>query len=104
MSVLHMNLGEHSYDITVERGSLRRIGELLRLDRRVLILTDSGVPAEYAQRVANACREPHVVTLTPGESNKCIEKYTHPYISRTPYSNTFLSNILSPLIKSKLIS
>ena len=71
-----MNLGEHSYDITVERGSLRRIGELLRLDRRVLILTDSGVPAEYAQRVANACRESHVVTLTPGESNKCIEKYT----------------------------
>ena len=76
MSVLHMNLGEHGYDITVERGVLERIGELLRLDRRVLILTDSGVPTEYAQSVANACREAHVVTLAPGESNKCIEKYT----------------------------
>ena len=71
-----MELGEHSYDITVQRGALGRVGELIRLDRRVLILTDSGVPAQYSAAVAAACREPHVVTLAPGESNKCIEKYT----------------------------
>lgn len=76
MSVLHMDLGEHSYDITVQRGALGRVGELMKLDRRVLILTDSGVPAQYSAAVAKACREPHVVTLAPGESNKCIEKYT----------------------------
>ena len=76
MSVLHMQLGEHSYDITVERGALARAGELMRLDRRVLILTDDGVPAQYAQEVADACREPHIVRLEQGEANKCIEKYT----------------------------
>lgn len=76
MSKLRMELGEHSYDITVERGALGRVGQLMRLDRRVLILTDEGVPAEYCDRVAGQCAEPHVVRLTPGEHNKCIETYT----------------------------
>ncbi len=76
MSILHMELGAHSYDITVQRGALARVGTLLKLDRRVLILTDSGVPAEYAQAVAGKCREAHIFTMAPGESNKCIERYT----------------------------
>ncbi len=76
MSVLHMELGERGYDITVERGALARVGELLRLERRVLILTDDGVPAAYAEAVAKCCGQPTVVTLPMGEQNKCIETYT----------------------------
>ena len=76
MSVLHMELGERGYDITVERGALGRAKQLLRLDRRVLILTDDGVPAAYAEAVAKCCGQPTVVTLTAGEHNKCIETYT----------------------------
>lgn len=71
-----MELGAHSYDITVQRGALAHAGEILKLDRRVLILTDSGVPSEYARTVAAACRAAHVFTMEPGESNKCIERYT----------------------------
>lgn len=74
MSTLTMNLGARSYPITVERGALGRVGELLRLHRRVLILTDSGVPGVYAETVARACTEPHIVTLEPGEQNKCPER------------------------------
>ena len=44
--ILPLNLGENSYDIVVERGSLEKIGSYLNLDRKVLILTDSGVPDE----------------------------------------------------------
>ena len=36
------------YDILLERGALDRAGQLLNLDRRVLVVTDSGVPAQYA--------------------------------------------------------
>lgn len=75
MSVLHMELGERGYDITVERGALARVGQLLRLDRRVLILTDEGVPAAYAETVAACCKQPCVVRLESGEQNKCIETY-----------------------------
>ena len=70
MSVLTMNLGAHSYPITVEEGALAQVGSRFSLRRRVLILTDSGVPAAYAQAVADACAEPHLVTLEPGEANK----------------------------------
>ena len=49
---LHMELKERSYDITVLRGSLARIGSIFNLNRRVLIVTDSGVPEEYAKEVA----------------------------------------------------
>jgi len=53
MSV-RVELGEHSYDIIIEKGALERAGELLELERKVLIVTDSGVPAQYAWSVAAA--------------------------------------------------
>ena len=65
-----MDLPQNGYDIILERGVLDRAGELLRLDRRVLIVTDSGVPAVYAQTVAAQCREATVVTVPMGEGSK----------------------------------
>lgn len=60
------------YDIICERGALSRVGELLNLSRKVLIVTDDGVPAQYAESVAKACYEPHIVTLACGEGSKSI--------------------------------
>ena len=68
--IIRMELGEASYDIVLERGCLKRAGELLNLDRKVLILTDEGVPAQYAQTVADRCREPHIYTVQQGEGSK----------------------------------
>ena len=64
-----------SYDIILERGGLARAGELLQLNRRVLIVTDDGVPAAYAGAVAAACRQHTTVTLPQGESTKNPESY-----------------------------
>ena len=72
---LRMNLGEHSYDIVVERGSLKRAGELLNLDRRVMIVTDSGVPSAYAQTVKAACRESYLYVSDPGEDAKTVDSW-----------------------------
>ena len=69
---LTMDLGKNSYDIIVERGALGRIGSLLNLQRRVLVVTDDGVPSVYAETVAAACKSPVVVTVPMGEDSKSL--------------------------------
>lgn len=67
---IHMNLGEDSYDIIVERGILAKANEHLDLDRKVLVVTDSGVPKEYAKTLANQCANAFIVTVEEGEASK----------------------------------
>ena len=68
--IIRMELGDSSYDIVLERGCLQKAGEQLNLDRKVFILTDEGVPAQYAQTVADQCKEPHIHTVPQGEGSK----------------------------------
>lgn len=77
MRTVRVELGKDSYDVLVGHGLLARIGELIPLGRRVLIVTDSGVPAAYAEAVRCAAREPVCVTVPQGEGSKsilCLEK------------------------------
>ena len=67
-----MNLGSDSYDIVVSRGSLACAGEHLNLNRRVLVVTDSGVPAEYAKAVASQCKDGIICTVDMGEASKSL--------------------------------
>ncbi len=67
---LHVNLAEKGYDIIIEHGILDRAKEHLSLNRKVLIVTDSGVPKEYAEEVAKQCAEPFIVTVPQGEESK----------------------------------
>ena len=71
--ILPIRLGERSYDVVIERGAISRAGELLNLNRRVLILTDSGVPRQYAETVAGAAKAPTVLTVPAGEGSKSME-------------------------------
>lgn len=64
------------YDIVLERGALNKVNEYLNLDRRVLIVTDDGVPEQYAKTVASMCRQPFIVTLPQGESTKCMDSFS----------------------------
>ena len=70
---VRMELGPRSYDVTLERGCLHRAGELFDLARKVLIVTDDGVPAQYARAVADQCRDACVVTVPQGEASKSID-------------------------------
>ena len=58
------------FHITIRRGALSEAGRYFKLDRKVLIVTDSGVPARYAQAVAACCAEPFTVTVPRGEGSK----------------------------------
>lgn len=71
-----MKYQEGGYEIVLERGALIRAGELLDLDRKVLIVTDDGVPAAYATRLASCCAEPVICTVPQGEGSKCLETLT----------------------------
>ena len=73
--VISLSLPRGSYDITLERGVLQKAGTILNLDRRVLIVTDSGVPAQYAATVPAQCGEPTVVTVPEGEASKCSDRF-----------------------------
>lgn len=70
-STVRMSTG--NYGVLIARGALDRAGELFSLDRKVLIVTDSGVPAEYAARVSQHCREAHIVTVPEGEESKSLD-------------------------------
>ena len=75
MSVLHMELGGLGYDIVIERGAIDRAAELLDLDRKVLVVTDDGVPAEYASKVAASAKDGTVFTVAQGEDSKSLERF-----------------------------
>ena len=72
---IHINLKDGGYDILVERGALARAGEQLDLDRRVLIVTDTGVPADYARTVADQCKLAVVQTVETGEVSKSLDVF-----------------------------
>ena len=73
--VIPMNLGTDSYDIVLERGALRRAGEILNLHRKVMIVTDSGVPEQWPRLVAEQCDEAVIFRMPAGEQNKNLDTF-----------------------------
>ncbi len=72
---IHMNLGHNSYDIIVQRGVLKNASQYMNLSRRVLVVTDTGVPAEYAKTIAAQCKESVIFTVEMGEDSKSLETF-----------------------------
>ena len=70
---LTMNLGERSYDIILRRGALQNLYQFANLGRRVAVVTDSGVPALYAQQVADQCKDAVIITVPQGEASKSLK-------------------------------
>ena len=70
-----VELGKNSYPITIQRGVLAQADSYLKLNRKVLVVTDSGVPARYAETVAERCDNPVVVTIPQGEGSKNLQNF-----------------------------
>ena len=79
MKTLTVNLAERGYDIYIGSGLLRLAGELFNLDRKALIVTDSGVPKEYDERVGALCGEARIITIEQGEGSKSAEGFINLY-------------------------
>lgn len=68
-----MELGVNSYNIELERGIISRASEYLDLNRKVMIVTDTGVPSSYAKQIAEQCKEAYIKVLPQGEANKTLQ-------------------------------
>lgn len=67
---IHMNLGEKSYDIRLERGALGELARYVKLDRKVLLVTDAGVPQEHIDRVMAQLPDGTLFVAPQGEEAK----------------------------------
>lgn len=72
---INVKTSQGEYNVTVERGVINKLDNFLDLKRRVLIVTDTGVPAEYSKTVANQCESPVIFTFEQGEASKCLNTY-----------------------------
>ena len=73
--VFNVKAGENGYDVVVGRGILSNVGKLLNLDRRVLVVTDDGVPTTYSEKVEKACEKCVKVCLKQGEQSKNFDNF-----------------------------
>lgn len=72
---LHVDLKENGYDIVMEKGLLCRLGTYVDLQRKVMIVTDSGVPPLYAQTIRQQCQNAYVYTIEKGEDSKSLSVF-----------------------------
>lgn len=70
MTEMTVRLGARSYPIYVHRGILKDAHTYMDLNRKVLIVTDTGVPASYAKCIADQCKSARIITVPSGEQAK----------------------------------
>ena len=87
MPTLTVELGKNSYDILIENGALKKASNFFDLKRKVLFVTDFGVPDKYLEEIKKQAENYIVFKTEQGEQNKCIEKYCE--ILQTLVTNNF---------------
>ena len=61
-----------SYPIYIERGSLKKLSEYLSLDRKIMVITDNGVPKEYLDTVLAQLPQGYHHVVKQGEGAKSL--------------------------------
>lgn len=84
METIHVDLGEHAYNIEIEAGLLDKIGPkaaaLLPKAKKAVIVTDTNVGPLYAERLQKSLAEAglsaEVITFTAGEQSKNLTVFS----------------------------
>lgn len=71
--VIPVSLKNNSYDIILEKGALKKAGELLNIKGKALVVTDSGVPEKYARTLLSQLENAFLFCFPQGEENKNTE-------------------------------
>jgi len=72
---IDVKLPINGYEILIERGILQRAKEELNLNRKVLIVTDDGVPYDYSEILAKQCEDPYIHVIEQGEESKNLDTF-----------------------------
>ena len=70
---LTVEIGDNGYDIIIGRNILKDAGRYFNLNRKVAIITDTGVPDEYGRLVMNACKAGYIYSIPQGEKSKNLD-------------------------------
>ena len=70
-----IELREKSDDIHIEKGILHKIKEYINLDRKVMIVTDKGVPEKYMNIVKAQCPNGYSIAVEQGEGAKSFKVF-----------------------------
>ena len=73
--IINVNTSSKNYDVIIEKNILEKVNNYLNLKRKVLIITDDGIPSSYVNTVKKQCLEPFVYVIKQGESSKNFENY-----------------------------
>ncbi len=73
--IIPVELHEQGYDIVLKRGALSEASSYLKLNRKALIVTDSGVPTKYLDAIRSQISDYIVYTIPQGEQSKCFDNY-----------------------------
>ena len=69
---LTVNIPGKAYPIYLERGGLKKLGEYFSLDRKIMVITDDGVPKEYLETVLAQLPQGYHHVVKQGEGAKSL--------------------------------
>lgn len=73
--LINVKTSTNNYDVIIQKGILKEANKYFNLKRKVLIITDDGVPVEYVNVLQEQCLDAHVFTFKQGEASKNINTY-----------------------------
>ncbi|MBO4776690.1 MAG: 3-dehydroquinate synthase [Lachnospiraceae bacterium] len=85
--IVKVNLPINAYEIKIERGVLGKADAELNLNRKVMIVTDDGVPAKYSEILSSKCKDASIFVLKQGEESKTLENFAN--IEKALLENNF---------------
>ena len=77
MKKIPVQLDKRSYTIFIEKGLLHRLNEVVNVNRKVMMITDTGIPLSIVETVASQWKEVIIETVPQGEKAKSFEVYQH---------------------------
>lgn len=74
---LIVDLKERVYPIIIEKGAISNIKETINVNRKIAIISDSGVPDQWIDLVYQQCPNAFVIRFPQGEESKCLAQYQY---------------------------
>ena len=75
--MLTVDLKDHSYPIYIGHHGIEKVKDYILCNRKIAIITDSGVPKKWVEIVKAQCPNSFVCTIPQGEASKCFEQYKY---------------------------
>ena len=73
--IINVKTSTNNYDVIILKNSLKDAYKYMNLNKKVLIITDDGVPTKYVDTLKRQCLNPFVYVISQGEASKNIDNY-----------------------------